>query len=231
MFVLEALVLTFLTTPVVSVIYKPEHRSRATGDGDFKNVSGQETGIMERSIKGGKSGTDEPIRKTHFTVVLDKLEHLPGMMTLTQLIQPPPPSYIDSEGDRIMLNRQSGSHTGHSSQGSSSKTHLRASENVVIDALRLIELSDRTSAVMKSSAADTLIHTDPLLSVFRTFGELHNLPITTSLSVVTYDDLAARVSEHARDNSSHLVLVPWLPSFTPHLHPSGSDGASTKFAS
>ena len=44
---------------------------------------------------------------------------------------------------------------------------------VVVDTLRLIELSDRTSAAMKSSAVDPLKDTDPLLGIFRVFGELN----------------------------------------------------------
>jgi hypothetical protein len=89
-----------------------------------------------------------------------------------------------------------------------------------VDALRLIELSDRTSAVMKSSVADTLIHTDPLLGIFRMFGELNDLPVSTSLSVVPYDDLAYSVADHAKRHASQLVLLPWLP---PTVHPNNTE--------
>ncbi|KAH0826161.1 hypothetical protein J3R83DRAFT_5580 [Lanmaoa asiatica] len=82
---------------------------------------------------------------------------------------------------------------------------------VSVEALQLIELSDRTSAMMKSSAADSLIHTDPVLGIFRMFGELNELAVTTSLSVVPYDDFAHSVAEHAQRHASHFILLPWLP--------------------
>jgi len=53
-----------------------------------------------------------------------------------------------------------------------------------ITALRLIELSDRTSAVMKSMAMhendserEAMVSADPLLSVFRTFGSVFSFRV------------------------------------------------------
>ena len=85
MFVLEALVLTFMTTPLVTWLYPLQFRRRITASGaNFLNVPDDEAVTRERIAN---SGSDENF-KTRFTVVLDKLEHLPGMMALTQLIQP-----------------------------------------------------------------------------------------------------------------------------------------------
>lgn len=80
------------------------------------------------------------------------------------------------------------------------------------NALRLIELTDRPSDVMKSSATDALLHTDPLLAIFRTFSELNGLTVSTAFSIVPFDALATSVGEHVRAAGSQLVLVPWLPS-------------------
>jgi hypothetical protein len=134
--------------------------------------------------------------RSRFTVVLDKIDHVPGMMALTQLLQRRAPDDAKAVA--------------------SSSTFLRQAKHseLFVDALRLIELSDRTSAVMKSSAADTLLHTDPLLGIFRMFGELNDLPVSTSLSIVTYDELAYSVVDHARENQSQLILLPSLsPTF------------------
>ncbi|KAF9240241.1 Sodium/hydrogen exchanger family-domain-containing protein [Melanogaster broomeanus] len=177
MFVLEALTLTFLTTPLVTALYPPERRVRVGNLGA--------TGTPAISEENGDFDKDSTI-----------LDHIPGVMAVTQLILPPPsnPSSVtstttvaDSTIERI--NRL----------------------DVSVDALRLIELSDRTSAVMKSSVADTLIHTDPLLGIYHMFGKLNDLPVSTSLSVVPYDDLAYSVADHAKRHASQLVLLPWLP--------------------
>lgn len=197
MFVLEALLLTFMTTPTVTFLYPPEVRTRVSTTGvPFSNVPGEERDAETPTTPEFPSDDDW---KRRFMIVLDKIEHLPGMMALTQLIQPPPPEYP-------------GKASINSSQALSAMKAVAAHPNDIhIDALRLIELSDRTSAVMKSSVADSLILTDPLLGIFRTFGELHDLPVNPSLSIVPYDALAASVVEHARANGAQLVLVPWLP--------------------
>ncbi|KAH7915459.1 Sodium/hydrogen exchanger family-domain-containing protein [Hygrophoropsis aurantiaca] len=203
MFVLEALTLTFMTTPLVTWLYPPERRVLAVDEGSL-NIRKSEADALDSEFGDGKS-EDERSWRRRFTVVLDKLEHLPGMMALTQLIHMPVPD--------------AGSLTSTDSSLSPSK--LKRHE-VTIDALRLIELSDRTSAVMKSSTADTLIHTDPLLGVFRMFGELNDLSVSTSLSIVPYDDLAYNVADHAKRHASQLILLPWLPPSVAH-----TDGTET----
>lgn len=202
MFVFEALVLTFMTTPIVLFLYPPESRKRVTSDGpDYLTTNnGEGTDANEKGDRRLLSNYDDNNRRTRFTVVLDKLEHLPGMMTITQLVTS---LSDDSSDNRSLLKRSTSSEIGASAE--------RSSTHVNIDALRLIELSDRTSAVMKSSVADQLIRTDPVLAVFKTFGDLNNFSVSSTLSIVTFGDLASRVADHARENASHLVLVPWLP--------------------
>ncbi|KIK91706.1 hypothetical protein PAXRUDRAFT_13639 [Paxillus rubicundulus Ve08.2h10] len=193
MFVLEALALTFLTTPLVTALYPPERR-----------VWVGTIGAPEASAIGnGNGGPDENASITvkeqpwrhRFTVVLDKLDHIPGAMALTQLVLSAPP--ILSGG------------TSAKTTTDSDIERIKES-NASVDALRLIELSERTSAVMESPVADILIHTDPLLRIFRTFGELNDLPLSTSLSVVPYDDFVHSITDHANRHASQLVLLPWL---------------------
>ncbi|GJE91672.1 sodium/hydrogen exchanger family-domain-containing protein [Phanerochaete sordida] len=193
MFVLEALLLTFMTTPAVVLLYPPEKRVRVSATGaNFNNVADKSraASIAESGSGDLQKKSQEPWR-TRFTVVLDKIEHLPGMMALAQLMQPPPQALAKDRTD--------------------------IGSDVCVEALRLIELSDRTSAVMKSSAWDSLIYTDPLLGIFRTFGELNGMAVSTSLAIVSYDDLASSVAEVAGRNGAQLVLLPWLP---PHYEPS-----------
>ena len=190
MFVFEALLLTFMTTPAVVLLYPPEKRVRVSPTGaNFTNVAAGDTShtMSIAESRSGDSSHKKPVEpwKTRFTVVLDKVEHLPGMMALAQLIQPPPQA----------LARES----------------PHASSDVCVEALRLIELSDRTSAIMKSSAWDSLIYTDPLLGIFRSFGELNGMAVTTSLNIVSYDDLASSVADVAGRNGAQLVLLAWLP--------------------
>ena len=180
MFVLEALLLTFMTTPLVTWFYPPHLRRRIAASGaNFNNIAGDEAAGSQRFPT---SGFDENL-KTRFTVVLDKPEHLPGMMALTQLIQPS----LQKDGPP---------------------------RSMTTEALRLLELSDRTSAVMKSSISDTLLLTDPMLSTFRMFGHLNGIKVSPALSIVQFDDLAYTVVEHAKNHDSDMILIPWLPPHT-----------------
>jgi hypothetical protein len=197
MFVLEALTLTCITTPLVTILYPLEKRVRISATGTFSNLPG-EVPELEGRGESSSSSFDESAWKHRFTFVLDKLEHLPSMMALAQLLPTPPPAYNDDDKE---------------SSHRPSLSVVRMPEprpGAAIDALRLIELT-RTSEVMKASAVDTFVHTDPLLNIFRMFGELQGLPVTPSLSIVPYDDLANTVGEHARTTGSQLVIVPWLP--------------------
>ncbi|RDX53492.1 hypothetical protein OH76DRAFT_1343339 [Lentinus brumalis] len=225
MFVLEALLLTFMTTPAVSFLYPPEMRVRASAIGsNFANVRdgarGGEAGVHERT------GQHVGDKRTRFTVVLDKIEHLPGMMALTQLILPPPPLYTPSDPHTLT------SDTVDSKSSSPTPSIPPTADGLSIDAIRLIELSDRTSAVMKSSNVEQLVATDPLLDIFGTFGALHGVPVSSSLAIVPFEDLGASVSDHARRSDSHLILVPWLPPHysvgtAPTQDNTGPEGATT----
>ncbi|KAG1843234.1 hypothetical protein C8R48DRAFT_837816 [Suillus tomentosus] len=43
------------------------------------------------------------------------------------------------------------------------------------------------------------------------FGELNDLPVSSSLAIVPHDDLACDIVDHAKQDTSQLILLPWLP--------------------
>ncbi|KAF8965970.1 Sodium/hydrogen exchanger family-domain-containing protein [Flammula alnicola] len=215
MFVLEALVLTFMTTPLVTWLYPPHFRRRIASTGaNFDNVADEEGPTV-----GKHPPPQEGEFRMRFTVVLDKLEHLPGMMALTQLIQPAPLPIHERNSSSGLEPRPS---------SSAQTNHLQ--HPISTEALRLIELSDRVSAVMKSSVSDSLLLTDPLLSIFRMFGQLNGMRVAPALSVVKFEDLAYSVAEHARNYDSDMIFISWLPpvhdafnGLAPeHYHPSAT---------
>jgi len=190
MFVLEALVLTFMTTPLVTWLYPLHLRRRISAAGVFDNVPDDEA-----TVPTGREKAEEGKFRTRFTVVLDKLEHVPAMMALTQLVRPP----IFPLGDC------------KKSSTSTSQDGATAPQNISTEALRLIELSDRVSAVMRSSVSESLIRSDPLLSIFRMFGQLNGIRVSPSVAVVKFSDLVWSVADHARSHESQMIFLPWLP--------------------
>ncbi|KAF7335337.1 K(+)/H(+) antiporter 1 [Mycena sanguinolenta] len=187
MFVLHAIILTCMTTPLTIFFYPPKHQ---------KQQGGTNTAKIDVELGPRPSASEDEI-KTKFSMVLDKIEQLPAAMALAQLLQPPalsPPSYASSVDEK-------GLDTPH--------IHTPWHSRTKIDALRLIELTNRASGVLKSKEADSLLHNDAIVSVFRTFGYLNRILVSAALSVVSYDDFPDVIAVHAAESESQMVILPW----------------------
>jgi len=138
--------------------------------------------------------------KTKFALVLDKIEQLPAAMVLAQLLQPPLSS--------LPVDFPSSTSVGDEKAPITDSPAARP-PRITIDALRLIELTARASAVLKSQESESLMRSDPVVSVFRTFGHLNRLVVSAALSVVTHDEFSTVVANHARGSGSDMVIVPW----------------------
>lgn len=183
MFVLEALILTFMTTPLINLIYP--HKYRTFGlDADITRTGSKDLS-EEKCVSRDLDSVEDEAWRYRFAVVLDEFKHMPGIMALAKLVLP---STSEDPASRITK---------------SNKTSANA--------LRLIELSERTSTMMKSAMTETLISTDPLVGVFKMFAEQSDMPVSASLSVVSHDEWAHAVAEHAERHGSQLVLIPWIP--------------------
>lgn len=213
MFVLHALVLTFMTTPLTLLFYPTKYRTRALAVSKTRNGS-------QLGVEGGQHSYFRDAIKTRFSMVVDRIEQLPTLMTLTLLLQPSssaiPPSPVVSDS-------ASGKEKDGIPPSPPGLTYSAApSPAVSLDVLRLIELTDRTSAVLKSQSADMLAQSDPILSVIRTFGYLNRMVVSTALAVVGYEEFASYVASFTRDVSSQLLILPWSNS-TPLSDDSAAD--------
>lgn len=203
MFVVHALILTFMTTPLVLLFY-PEWARKHEGEA-LRRMHGsnpEEPRSRPTAPEGGF--------KAKISVVLDKIDQLPAAMMLSQLIKPDPPvtapsSTLGSSDEKL----DTADLADDTVPQLSSAQTPNAIPGISIDALRLIELTNRTSAVLKSQEADSLIHNDPVVSIFRTFGALNKLPISASLSVVNYDEFPDAIARHVLETDSELVILPW----------------------
>ncbi|KAF8524646.1 cation/H+ exchanger [Hysterangium stoloniferum] len=214
MFVVHALVLTVMTTPLTLWCYPPQYRTCR----DPKEA---------RGIENGKDNShDRPIEdtfKTRFSVVLNNIEHLPAIMAIMQLLKTKAPSVASHENvstEKDLKSDYSRDITQPSDLPELSPTQPFAELihlPVTINALRLMELTDRTSTVMRSSEVDDLILRDPLVSVFSTFGKILNIAISNTMSIAHQDSLATTVATHARDNDSQMVFIPWQVTQTNNL--------------
>ncbi len=172
MFVVHAIILTFITTPLTLMFYPSKYRVH-TGGAIVKGASPR----TDTEARGTRPLSPENAFKTRFAVVLNKTEQLPAAMTLASLLHPFASGSVVS--------------------------------NITVDALRLIELTTRTSAVLKSTESSSLLQSDSVLSVFRTFGQLNKLLISAALSIVPHDEFATAISTHVSESETEMVILPW----------------------
>ncbi|KZV72127.1 cation/H+ exchanger [Peniophora sp. CONT] len=203
MFVLHAIILTFITTPLVLFFY-PEHiRDHAS-----KGIeAGAVDGIAE--LPAGSSDSDE--FKSKFSMILDRAEDLPAAMTLAQLFKTGFIASTGASGDRSSIAKDSEVDDG-------SIPSALSPTQVSLEVLRLIELSERMSALTRAQTVDVLVRQDSVLNVLRTYGQLNHLNVNASLAIVPEEEYPTNISQHARNVGSQMVLIPWaLP---------GDDGAN-----
>ncbi|KAF9515215.1 hypothetical protein BS47DRAFT_1376288 [Hydnum rufescens UP504] len=175
MFVLMALVLTLTTTPLSLWIYPPRVQKLHEGAvAKLEPISGSDGNSPEphekSDISSAVTGGHPEHVKTRFTVTLDQIEHLPAIMTVVQFLRPPLSRAVPAADGNVVV---------------------RPTPKISIEALRLIELTERTSAVMRGSDTEELLHRDPLLNVFTMFSRLNRIAVSPSLSVVPHSNFAS----------------------------------------
>ena len=82
-------------------------------------------------------------------------------------------------------------------------------EPVELEALRLVELTQRTSAVMLASEIDDAKRNDPLVSTFSSFAAFNGFRVEPEFSVVAADQFAPSVVGFAMGRSVDMIVVPW----------------------
>lgn len=78
-----------------------------------------------------------------------------------------------------------------------------------VHGVRMLELTERTSSVMKVSEVDSTTYNDPVTATFRTFAQLHGVAVSSTVSVVPASSYADVLNTQATDHVSDLVLIPW----------------------
>jgi hypothetical protein len=212
MFVVEAVVLTFITTPITLWIYPERVRVRANAD----LLERKPTQDVEKSAMAGglrfADGAGGREMVTKVLVVLQKIEHLAAVMLLTQMLEPESPKQILEGGSKRSSSKDSveASTNGHEDLPVlSTEARPSQAQAVHIDALKLIELTGRTFSVMQSAEKDQLLLTDDALQLFRQFGRLRGIEVTPHISIVGQDSFPSAVADYAGGLETELTIIPW----------------------
>ncbi|KAL9021888.1 MAG: hypothetical protein Q9185_000902 [Variospora sp. 1 TL-2023] len=202
-FVVMALVTTFATTPLTSALYPPWYRQKLAawkrGEIDWDGTSL----IPETKPSGGDSMSAEKYNAGDIRrlLVYLRLESLPGLFTFLSLLG----------GDRP----EGGSRVHPSKAGAGPDEHAEESVSILqkrplqVHGLRMLELTERLSSVMKDTEIDDVSTKDPVVNSFYSFGQLNHLAVSGDVEIVPEGSYAAILAQSASQQASDMVFLPW----------------------
>ncbi|KAL5357348.1 Sodium/hydrogen exchanger family-domain-containing protein [Aspergillus floccosus] len=219
-FVVMALVTTFATTPLTTLLYpkwyqdKVERWRRGEIDWDGNPIQRDDRADSVAIAKDQLNGN--AVRKV---LVYLRLDGLSSICTLAALLgpnrfaQPPAPKVHPDKRKSLTTSTEPAAEE-------SAATEVEEAA-LQVHGVRLIELTDRDSSVMKVSEIDECSLWDPVVNTFRAFGQWHDVSLMAGVSVVPEYSYADTVVGMCREESSDLLLIPWSESGAMSEHQSG----------
>ncbi|KAM0716659.1 hypothetical protein Q7P37_008104 [Cladosporium fusiforme] len=198
MFVVMALITTFATTPLTSLLYPPWYQKKIEawkrGEIDWDTglpIEGSR-GSSEDEIEGLKPKPTEDIRSL---LVYLRLDNMPNTLAFVSLFGGSP---------------EESTHPHHDPKAAAQGAVENKNKSIVsIHGMRIVQLTARLGSVMTVSEADSLSTFDPVLNAFRVLGQLYNLAVSGEVAVVPEDSYADSLVTRATEEGSDLLLLPW----------------------
>lgn len=195
-----ALLTTFATTPIVTVLYPPWYQTKieAWKRGEIDWDTGAPISPSSSGSEGRKENAPAVERVNRLLVYL-RLDNMPSLLQLLSMFGNPASSDTASTttadtGDEIQ------------EISTTSSSHEKA---VWAHGIRLLQLTDRDSSVMTVSQVDDFTRHDPVVNTFRTVGQLHNLAASGEVAIMPETRFAEALATKSSKMSSDLLLVPW----------------------
>ncbi|KAL9582758.1 MAG: hypothetical protein Q9203_005360, partial [Teloschistes exilis] len=203
-FVVMALVTTFATTPLTSALYPPWYRKKLAawrrGDIDWDgNDLGQDRASTDTHTIAAEKKHASEVRRL---LVYLRLESLPSLFAFVSLLAEDRPGGSSS---RVHPSRS----IAKADDRSQGKDGAIQKGPLQVHGLRMLELTDRLSSVMKDSEIGDVSTKDPVVNSFHSFGQLKNLAISGDVEIVPEGSYADVLSRSAVEQGSDMVLLPW----------------------
>ena len=202
-FVVMALVTTFATTPLTLALFPAWYQKKLAawkrGEIDWNETrlsSEDNAGSADDSVMDKELRTD--CRK--FLVSL-RLDSLPSIFTFVALLGGEKPATAVAK----LHPSKEGKLTGAETDNRPSVTQ----RPLEVHGLRMLELTERMSSVMKESEAEDCSNRDPVVNAFHTFGQLNNVAVSGEVQFAPEAQYAALLGDQASDHASDMVLLPW----------------------
>lgn len=207
-FVVMALVTTFTTSPLTAALYPPWYQKKleAWKRGEIEWDTGKPANSHDHEptdIVAIEKAEALQIRKV---LVYLRLDNMPGLLTLAAL--------LGGANERIADEHEHTSTTSTTPINSRpASLHHKFTHNtsrlVSLHGVRLLQLSDRESSVMKVTDASSLSIFDPVVNTFRAFGRLHSVLVTGEVAIVPENYYADTLVSRAAETNANLLLIPW----------------------
>lgn len=207
-FVVMALVTTFATTPLTSALYPPSYQQKlaAWRRGEIDWDGNQLAPDSNSSEQGDTALEKYRVTELRKLLVYLRLDSLPSLFTFVNLLGG---SQFGNSVQKVhpQKAKQSPGTAGTDSGESASNGHYK--RTLEVHGLRMLELTERQSSVMKESDVDDYSIRDPAVKAFHTFGQLSNVAVSGEVQIVPEVSYAEILNRTASDRGSDLVLIPW----------------------
>ncbi|PHH74956.1 hypothetical protein CDD80_2737 [Ophiocordyceps camponoti-rufipedis] len=189
-FVVMALLTTFLTTPIVSMLYPPWYQVKIEawrrGEIDW------DTGALLSPSDSDDSAQKRPVEDMRVGRLLAylRLDSMPALLNLLPLFSGPAaaPTPLSNDTKTVAEKREA---------------------PVWVHGTRLLQLTDRDSSVMTVAQVSDFSSHDPVVNTFRTVARLHNLAVSGEVAVMPESRFAEALVGRAATLSSDFVVLPW----------------------
>ncbi|KAJ2976879.1 hypothetical protein NUW58_g7977 [Xylaria curta] len=191
MFVVMALVTTVATTPLTKLLYPPWYRIKLE---KWKRGEIDWDGNSLTASNSGETDTSETLQGSNIRRLLIylRLDSLPSLFTFISLLG-------EERASKL---------TSTPSENSNQNQPIKK-RPLEIHALRILELTERTSTVMKVTEGEDASRRDPVVNAVRTFSQLNDVAVSGSVVVTPEELYAETVATHASEQKSDFVLIPW----------------------
>lgn len=199
-FVVMALVTTFATTPLTAAIYPDWYQKKlaAWKRGEIDWETGEPRDYNDAFDGADMSnGKASPSRFGHLIVYL-RLDNMPTLLALISLLG-------SKEGSEKAISHPS----LQNGRAEDDFENLPKRRTAHVHGVRLLELTQRPSTVMKVTEADEYSALDPVLNAFRVLGNLYNLTVSGEVAIAPEVSYADVLTGRAVEDSADLLLLPW----------------------
>ncbi|RDW71906.1 putative K(+) antiporter 1 [Coleophoma crateriformis] len=202
-FVVMALVTTVATTPLTSFLYPPWYQKKLDawkrGDIDW---DGNALVTDDSNRESVEKLQNTQVRRL---LVYLRLESLPSLFTFIALMG----GDASITAKKVHKSKNELASVQEGQEASSEGSSIIPKRPLEVHGVRIVELTERTSSVMKVSEVDEYTNRDAVVNTFKTFAQLNNVAVSGGVSVVPESSYAETLMSQASDLHSDLVLIPW----------------------